>query len=188
MRPSRTSPGTDTDAAAQRLDRAIDLAITSGLVVLVLVGFAASYRTLRDLAAAAGGYPAWLAPAIPLSFDLGIVVLSLKVARAAREGRTAPVLRLLVAALSTATLAANAAAATTPAARLLHAVPPAMASPPEGTAPRPLRRAVRPPGLTSAPSRVTVSRPTFPSSPCEDACTTTGCSWRSAWRARCASG
>ena len=78
----------------------MDRAITVGLVVLILVGFAASYRTLRDLAATAGGYPTWLAPAIPLSFDLGIVVLSLKVARAAREGRTAPVLRLLVAALS----------------------------------------------------------------------------------------
>jgi Protein of unknown function (DUF2637) len=123
---ARTDRLGEAHIRGQRLDTAMDLAIAGGLVVLILVGFAASYRTLRDLAATAGGYPSWLAPAIPLSFDLGIVVLSLKVARAAREGRTAPVLRLLVAALSTATLAANAAAATTGAARLLHAVPPAM--------------------------------------------------------------
>lgn len=108
------------------VDQAIDLAIMVGLGVLILVGFATSYRTLRDLAASEGSYPVWLAPAVPLSFDLGIVVLSLKVARAAREGRTAPVLRLLVAALSAATVVANAASATSPTARLLHAVPPAM--------------------------------------------------------------
>ena len=108
------------------VDQSIDLAIMVGLGVLILVGFATSYRTLRDLAATEGGYPVWLAPAVPLSFDLGIVVLSLKVARAAREGRTAPVLRLLVAALSAATVVANAASATSPTARLLHAVPPAM--------------------------------------------------------------
>jgi hypothetical protein len=76
----------DPGVATGRLDRAIDCAITFGLVVLILVGFAASYRTLRDLAASVGGYPTWLAPAIPLSFDLGIVVLSLKVARAEGEG------------------------------------------------------------------------------------------------------
>jgi Protein of unknown function (DUF2637) len=108
------------------VDHAIDLAIMVGLGVLILVGFATSYRTLRDLAATEGGYPVWLAPAVPLSFDLGIVVLSLKVARAAREGRTAPAMRLLVVALSSATVIANAAAATSATARLLHAVPPAM--------------------------------------------------------------
>ena len=115
--PARTS---------SRLDQVIDLAITAGLAVLILVGFATSYRTLRDLAATTGGYPHWLSPAVPLSFDLGIVVLSLKVTRAARDGRTAPIVRLLVASLSAATVAANAAAAATPTARLLHAVPPAM--------------------------------------------------------------
>ena len=124
---SHSGPAATADGGTGggRLDHAMDWAITFGLVVLILVGFAASYRTLRDLAAA-GGYPIWLAPAIPLSFDLGIVVLSLKVARAAREGRTAPVLRLLVAALSAATVVANASAATTTGARRLHAVPPAM--------------------------------------------------------------
>jgi hypothetical protein len=93
---------------------------------LILIGFATSYRTLRDLAVDVGGYPPWLAPAVPLSFDLGIVVLSLKVLRLAREGRSAPFLRLQVAALSTCTVAANAAGAATPVARLLHVVPPAM--------------------------------------------------------------
>ena len=108
------------------VDEAIDVAIMFGIVVLILVGFVTSYRTLLDLAATAGGYPRWLAPAVPLSFDLGIVVLSLKVARSAREGRTAPIMRLLVAGLSTATVLANASAATTPPAKLLHAVPPTM--------------------------------------------------------------
>lgn len=108
------------------IDRAMDVAVTVGVGILILVGFATSYRTLLDLAVTAGGYPRWLAPAVPLSFDLGIVVLSLKVAQAAREGRSAPVLRLLVAALSAATVVANAAAVPGPTARLLHAVPPAM--------------------------------------------------------------
>jgi hypothetical protein len=97
-----------------------------GVTILILIGFASSYRTLRDLAVQVGGYPPWLAPAVPLSFDLGIVVLSLKVVRLAREGRSAPFLRLQVAALSTCTVAANAAGASTPIARLLHVVPPAM--------------------------------------------------------------
>ncbi len=108
------------------LDQVVDAATTVGIVVLIVVGFATSYRTLRDLAILQGGYPPWLAPAVPLSFDLGIVVLSLKVIRAARDGRSAPVMRLLVAALSTATVAANASAARTLTAQLLHAVPPAM--------------------------------------------------------------
>jgi Protein of unknown function (DUF2637) len=125
--PATTAPASRTETrSSSRIDQTIDIAIMIGLAVLILVGFATSYRTLRDLAATTGGYPPWLAPAVPLSFDLGIVVLSLKVARAAREGRTAPVMRLLVAALSAATVVANASAASTPTARLLHAVPPAM--------------------------------------------------------------
>jgi hypothetical protein len=108
------------------IDQVTDATITVGLGVLLAVGFAASYTTLLDLAVAEGGYPAWLAPAVPLAFDLGIVVLSLKVVRAAREGRTAPVLRVLVVALSIATVAANASAATGPAGAVLHAIPPAM--------------------------------------------------------------
>jgi hypothetical protein len=125
---------TDRDATRPRrapsppglLDGAIDAAIAAGVTVLILIGFASSYRTLRDLATDIGGYPPWLAPAVPLSFDLGIVVLSLKVIRLAREGRSAPILRLQVAVLSISTVAANAAAASTPMARLLHVVPPAM--------------------------------------------------------------
>jgi hypothetical protein len=118
---TETAPGTSS-----KLDTTIDIAIAAGVTMLILIGFATSYRTLRDLATEIGGYPPWLAPAVPLSFDLGIVVLSLKVLRLAREGRPAPVLRLQVAALSIATVAANASAASTPLARLLHVVPPAM--------------------------------------------------------------
>ncbi len=64
------------------------------------IGFVASWETLRDLAASTGGFSPWLAPVVPLSFDLGIVVLSLKVVLAAREGRSATALRDLVVALS----------------------------------------------------------------------------------------
>jgi hypothetical protein len=119
LRAARQTPGT-------RIDRAIDDAVITGVAVLILAGFATSYHTLLDLAITAGGYPPWLAPAVPLSFDLGIVVLSLKVAQAAREGRHAPILRLLVATLSAATVAANASAALSVPGRVLHAVPPAM--------------------------------------------------------------
>jgi hypothetical protein len=119
---NRPATGTTTS----RLDQVVDGAITAGVAVLILIGFATSYRTLRDLAVTTAGYPPWLAPAVPLSFDLGIVVLSLKVARAAREGRSAVVLRMLVTTLSASTVVANAAAATGVAGRLLHAVPPAM--------------------------------------------------------------
>ena len=110
----------------ERVDRLIDCAVTVGVCVLILVGFATSYRTLVDLAVSEAQYPRWLAPAVPLSFDLGIVVLSLKVAQAARQGRQAPVLRLLVAFLSIATVLVNASSAPSTTARLLHAVPPAM--------------------------------------------------------------
>jgi hypothetical protein len=114
------------DTVEARFDQAIDGAVLTGVGILILVGFATSYRTLCDLAARVGGYPGWLAPAVPISFDLGIVVLSLKVAQAAREGRRAPMLRLLVALLSTATVLTNATAVRGAEGRLMHAVPPAM--------------------------------------------------------------
>ena len=44
------------------VDQAIDVAIMVGLGILVLVGFATSYRTLRDLAATEGGYPSGSRP------------------------------------------------------------------------------------------------------------------------------
>jgi hypothetical protein len=61
-----------------------------------------------------------------LAFDVGIITMSLKVCRLAREGRSAVLLRLLIAALCVCTVVANAAAGVDWAARVLHAVPPAM--------------------------------------------------------------
>lgn len=116
--------GVDTDRVS--LDRVIEIAVAAGVVLLVIIGFVTSYETLRHLAATDGGFPTWLAPAVPLSFDLGIVVLSLKVVAAARQGRHALVLRALVAVLSVSSVAVNSAASTSIAGRLLHAVPPAM--------------------------------------------------------------
>ena len=107
-------------------ESAAAMAVAIGVVLLVLIGFAASYATLRDLAMSAGRFSPLLAPVVPLSFDLGIVVLSLKVVLAAKQGRSAIWLRLLVAGLSAATVAANASAAPTLIGRLLHAIPPAM--------------------------------------------------------------
>jgi len=115
-----------TQANRSTADRTAELAVAIGVVMLVLIGFAASYATLRDLAVSAGRFSPWLAPVVPLSFDLGIVVLSLKVVLAAKEGRSAIWLRLLVVGLSAATVAANASAAPSIIGRLLHAIPPAM--------------------------------------------------------------
>jgi hypothetical protein len=109
-----------------RAQQVAEFVTATGLGLLVLVGFAASYETLRDLAATEAGFSPWLAPLVPLSFDLGIVILSLRVVLAAHEGRTATVTRLLVATLALASVAANVAAAATVTGQLLHAVPPAM--------------------------------------------------------------
>lgn len=108
------------------VDRAIAAAVTTGVAALIVIGFLTSYETLRNLAATDGGFPLWLAPAVPLSFDLGIAVLSLKIVAAARQGRRAVLLRLLVACLSVSSVAVNSTASTGTAGRLLHAVPPAM--------------------------------------------------------------
>lgn len=108
------------------LDRAIELAVAVGVAILVAIGFITSYETLRLLAITDGGFAPWLAPAVPLSFDLGIVVLSLKIVAAARQGRHALVHRAHVAGLSVATVAVNGTASTGTAGRLLHAIPPAM--------------------------------------------------------------
>jgi hypothetical protein len=96
------------------------------MAVLVLIGFTASYQTLRDLAVSPGDFAPWLAPAVPLSFDVGIAILSLKVVLAAREAQSAVFLRLLVSGLSAGTVVANAGAATSFVGGLMHAVPPAM--------------------------------------------------------------
>ncbi len=114
------------DASRVTIDRAIELAIATGVAVLVVIGFVTSYETLRSLAITDGGFAPWLAPAVPLSFDLGIIVLSLKIVAAAREGRHAFVHRVLVAVLSTATVAVNSSASNGTAGQLLHAIPPAM--------------------------------------------------------------
>lgn len=113
-------------ASRVSLDRVIEVAVAAGVVLLVLIGFVTSYETLRGLAVSDGGFPPWLAPAVPLSFDLGIVVLSLKVLANARHGRHSLLLRLLVAALSVSSVAVNSTATDGIAGRLLHAIPPAM--------------------------------------------------------------
>jgi hypothetical protein len=107
-------------------DHALDYATALGVTVLIGVGFITSYTTLSTLAAERGQFPPWLAAAVPLAFDAGIITLSLKVCRLAREGRSALALRLVIAGLSVSTVVANSAAGADWPARLLHAVPPAM--------------------------------------------------------------
>lgn len=114
------------NASRVTIDRTIERATATGVAVLVIIGFVTSYETLRSLAVTDGGFAHWLAPAVPLSFDLGIIVLSLKIVAAAREGRHAVVHRALVAVLSTATVAVNSSASNGTAGQLLHAIPPAM--------------------------------------------------------------
>lgn len=115
----RTTASSTFDAFAERV-------AAVGVAVLIVTGFLSSYTTLRDLAVEVGQFPTWLAPVVPLSFDVGIVVLSLKVLLAARAGRTAPVLRALVLTLSVTTVLANGASSPHLVGRLLHAVPSAM--------------------------------------------------------------
>jgi hypothetical protein len=107
------------------VDKALDAGSTLGITALIGVGFTVSYNTLRN-AALDAGFSEFLAPAVPLSFDVGIITLSLKVYRLAREGRTAPILRAIIIALSIATVVANAAAGDTLASRILHGIPSAM--------------------------------------------------------------
>lgn len=117
---------TDDTAGQPPLDQALERVVAGGVAMLVTIGFVTSYDTLRLLAESDGGFPLWLAPAIPLSFDLGIVVLSLKVVAAARDGQAAILLRTLVVTLSAASVAVNGTASPGLAGRLLHAIPPAM--------------------------------------------------------------
>ncbi|WP_432545820.1 DUF2637 domain-containing protein [Kineococcus sp. SYSU DK004] len=121
-----TEPAVGAGGRTSRFDQAVERVAALGVAVLIAIGFTASYTTLRDLAAVVGGFPPWLAPVVPLSFDVGIVVLSLKVVLAARAGRRARLLRTLVITLSALTVLANGAASPTWSGRLLHAVPPAM--------------------------------------------------------------
>jgi hypothetical protein len=101
-------------------------AAAAGVAVLIIIGFVASYTTVRDMAVEVGDFPAWLAPVVPLSFDVGIIVLSLRILLAAGDGRPARVLRALVLLLSVATVVVNGVASDSLAGRLLHAVPSAM--------------------------------------------------------------
>lgn len=108
------------------VDVLADRGAAVGVAVLIVIGFVSSYTTVRDLAVRVGEFPSWLAPVVPLSFDVGIIVLSLRVLLAARDGRPARMLRTLVLMLSVATVLVNGVASDSTAGRLLHAVPSAM--------------------------------------------------------------
>ncbi|WP_432561771.1 DUF2637 domain-containing protein [Kineococcus sp. SYSU DK003] len=122
----RWSARPDALSATSNVDTLAERAAAVGVAVLIITGFIASYTTLRDLATTVGQFPTWLAPVVPLSFDVGIVVLSLKVLMAARAGHRSLGLRTLVLTLSVATVVANGASADHLTGRLLHAVPSAM--------------------------------------------------------------
>lgn len=120
--PWRTA-STAARQSGARLEVAAERAATIGVGLLIVTGFASSDTTLRDLAVNVGGFSSWLAPVVPLSFDVGIIVLSLKVVLAARAGGDVRVLRALVLVLSAATVVADGAASSTVVGRLLPAVP-----------------------------------------------------------------
>jgi hypothetical protein len=117
---------TGREVRGRYADRALDIASAIGVGILISVGFPASFDTLLTLAMRRGHFESWLAPAVPLALDVGIITLSLRVCRLAREGRRAVLLRLAVAGLSVGTVAANAAAGQDWLGRRLHGVPPAM--------------------------------------------------------------
>ncbi|MFE0107069.1 DUF2637 domain-containing protein, partial [Streptomyces sp. NPDC059009] len=94
-------------SAGEWLDLSISAATTAGTYALIALGFSASYSTIRAIAREKGHFSDGMSHIVPISFEGGIIILSLHVIREARKGRRALVLRLLVALGALATLITN---------------------------------------------------------------------------------
>ncbi|MGW5679224.1 DUF2637 domain-containing protein [Streptomyces sp. NPDC003860] len=91
----------------QLLDDTLALVTTAGTYGLIGLGFATSYGAIRKIAEDKGHFSPTMSHVVPLSFEGGIIVLSLYAIRAAREGKRALLLEVLVAIGSIATLYVN---------------------------------------------------------------------------------
>ncbi|WP_433860092.1 DUF2637 domain-containing protein [Streptomyces kronopolitis] len=95
---------------AEWVDWGMSALTTAGTYALIGLGFSASYETIRQIAEKKGKFSPNMSHIVPLSFEGGIIILSLHVIREARKGRRAGFLRLLVALGALATLVTNARA------------------------------------------------------------------------------
>ncbi|MCW8383910.1 DUF2637 domain-containing protein [Streptomyces justiciae] len=125
LRDLRKSANTDR-SAGEWLDLGLSTVTTAGTYALVGLGFSASYGTIRDIAQTKGGFSEGMSHVVPLSFEGGIIILSLHVIRQARQGERALLLRLIITLCSLATLLTNWSAAKTIEGQLTHVVPVAM--------------------------------------------------------------
>ncbi|MGW6976454.1 DUF2637 domain-containing protein [Streptomyces sp. NPDC054952] len=92
-----------------RVSRWLAVAALAGMIPVALIGFAASYTTVADKAAAAG-FASWLAPWIPIGLDgaiIGFLALDLYMTRRRAPW---PILRFAAHAMTAATVLINAAA------------------------------------------------------------------------------
>ncbi|GAA2686863.1 DUF2637 domain-containing protein [Streptomyces lunalinharesii] len=123
----RRKEANENRTAGEWLDWATSTATTAGTYALIGMGFTASYDTIRGIARKRGHFGDTMSNIVPLSFEGGIIILSLHVIREARKGRRAPILRTLVALGALATLITNFSANSTDlAGQLTHVVPVAM--------------------------------------------------------------
>lgn len=106
LRKTRKS-ATRNRSANEWLDVGIDVVASLGTYVLIVLGFTASYSTIRKIAVEKGNFSDTMSHIVPLSFEGGIIILSLRVIREARAGRRALFLRLIVAMGALATLVTN---------------------------------------------------------------------------------
>ncbi|MDJ0374763.1 DUF2637 domain-containing protein [Streptomyces sp. H10-C2] len=114
-------------SAGELLDLGIDIVTAAGTYALIALGFTASYSTIRQIAVDKGAFSEGMSHIVPLSFEGGIIILSLRVLREARQGQRALFLRILVGLGAIATLVTNAhSKATDIAGQLTHVVPVAM--------------------------------------------------------------
>ncbi|MFB7983799.1 DUF2637 domain-containing protein [Streptomyces vinaceus] len=96
-------------AGRGRVSRLLAAAALIGMIPVAIIGFAASYTTVADKAAAAG-FASWLAPWIPIGLDgaiIGFLALDLYMTRRRTPW---PLLRFAAHGMTAATVAINAAA------------------------------------------------------------------------------
>lgn len=89
------------------LDFILATGTTLGTYGLIGLGFSTSYGAIRQIAKDKGHFTDSMSHVVPLSFEGGIIILSLYAIRAAREGKRALMLEVLVAIGSVATLYVN---------------------------------------------------------------------------------
>lgn len=95
-------------AGAGRVSRVLAVAALLGMIPVAIIGFAASYTTVAEKAAAAG-FAEWLAPWIPIGLDGAIVGFLAADLYMTRRRTPWPLLRFAAHAMTAATVVINAA-------------------------------------------------------------------------------